>query len=253
MTSAHLDIPTCARCCATPRPAFIEGTLVPLVLFMVGLHVLGVWGAMIAGLVWVYGAILVRRRCAGRVPGILLLGALTLTARTVIALASHSVVVYFLQPSLGTMLVAGAFLLSVPLDKPLAGRLAPTSARCPTRCTPTRTCAGSSGRSRCCGRSRRPRNAAITIWLLFSQSLGDLRRAAQRRVDGRHGRRDRRVGAVVQAQHARNGITVSSCLAWRRAAVVGEPVPARTLTTVDGLDARRPPPARRRARRAPAS
>src|SRR5262249_61241412 len=59
-----------------------------------------------------------------RVPGILVLTAVTLTARTIIAMVSGSVVVYFLQPTLGTALVAGAFLLSVPLGRPLAERLA---------------------------------------------------------------------------------------------------------------------------------
>src|SRR6476659_3011904 len=105
MSAVHLDIPDLRTVRRHAAPRFIEGT-------------------MIAGLVWVYSAILVRAITRRPIPGILLLGALTITARTVIALASGSVVVYFLQPSLGTMLVAGAFLLSVPLDKPLAGRLA---------------------------------------------------------------------------------------------------------------------------------
>ena len=45
-------------------------------------------------------------------------------ARTAISLASGSTIVYFLQPSLGTALVASAFLISVPLGRPLAGKLA---------------------------------------------------------------------------------------------------------------------------------
>jgi len=56
----------------------------------------------------------------------LLIAALGLTARSVVALASgsSSLFIYFLQPSLATALVGGAFLLSVPLGRPLAEKLA---------------------------------------------------------------------------------------------------------------------------------
>jgi hypothetical protein len=47
-----------------------------------------------------------------------------LTARTAVAFATGSAFIYFLQPTLGTFLVAGLFLISVPLGKPLAERLA---------------------------------------------------------------------------------------------------------------------------------
>ena len=72
-----------------------------------------------------------RRSCAGfggkeRLPGVLVIAALGLTARSVVALASGSsgLFVYFLQPSLATALVGGAFLFSVPLGRPLAEKLA---------------------------------------------------------------------------------------------------------------------------------
>ena len=53
-----------------------------------------------------------------------MIGAVLVTARTFIALQTGSVFLYFLQPTLGTVLVAGLFLLSVPIGKPLAERLA---------------------------------------------------------------------------------------------------------------------------------
>ena len=52
-----MEIPDLRTVLRHAVPRFVEGTLVPLVLFLVGLRVLGVWGAMIAGLVWVYSAI----------------------------------------------------------------------------------------------------------------------------------------------------------------------------------------------------
>ena len=66
-----------------------------------------------------------RRWRRERLPGVLLLGTVGLTARSVIALASSSsLFVYFLQPSLGTALLGAAFLLSIPLGCPLAEKLA---------------------------------------------------------------------------------------------------------------------------------
>jgi hypothetical protein len=105
-------------------PNIVEGTIIPVGLFLVMLRVLGVWGAMVVGLGWSYTAV-ARRVAVGRpVPGIIILGAVTLTARSLLAVATGSVFVYFLQPTLGTALVAGTFLVSVPLRRPLAQRLA---------------------------------------------------------------------------------------------------------------------------------
>jgi hypothetical protein len=59
-----------------------------------------------------------------RIPGLLYLATLGATARTALAVASHSVFVYFLQPSLVTAAVGAAFLLSVPAGRPLAEHLA---------------------------------------------------------------------------------------------------------------------------------
>jgi hypothetical protein len=54
----------------------------------------------------------------------LLIGSLGLTVRTVLAISANSVFLYFLQPTLATVVVAGAFLFSVPAGRPLAAKLA---------------------------------------------------------------------------------------------------------------------------------
>ena len=105
------------------------------------------------------------------VPGVLLLGAVTITARTVVAIISGSVVVYFLQPTLGTALIATAFLLSVPLGRPLAARLAKDF--CPI---PDGVLANQHVRRFFLQISlliafAQLANAGITLWLLFSQSV----------------------------------------------------------------------------------
>lgn len=105
-------------------PHVVEATLIPLTLFYVALWAVGVWAALITGLVWSYSCILRRVLRGNRIPGILVLGAVGLTARFVVAVATGSIFVFYLQPTLGTLLVAGAFLVSLPAGRPLAQKLA---------------------------------------------------------------------------------------------------------------------------------
>ncbi|MDH5372163.1 MAG: DUF3159 domain-containing protein [Acidimicrobiia bacterium] len=105
------------------RPV-LEGVLIPLALFYSFLAIAGVWGAIVAALLWSWGAVAYRVIRRERVPGILMLGALGMTVRTILAVSTQSVFFYFLQPTLGTVVVAGAFLLSVPAGRPLAAKLA---------------------------------------------------------------------------------------------------------------------------------
>jgi hypothetical protein len=107
---------------STPR--LIESTIIPLGLFYGFLHLAGLWGALIAGLGWSYAAVTRRLLQGDKVPGVLILATAGITVRTAVAAASGSFFLYFLQPSLWTVAVAGAFLLSVPAGRPLAELLA---------------------------------------------------------------------------------------------------------------------------------
>jgi hypothetical protein len=171
MATVEVEIPNFRVLGRHAVPRIVEGTVIPLALFVVGLRLLGIWGAMIAGLVWMYAAIFVRIALHRRVPGVLVIGAITLTARTVIALAAHSVIVYFLQPSLGTMLVGAAFLLSVPLDRPLAARLAADFCPLSLEVRGNRHVRTFFRRISLLWAAAQMTNAALTIWLLFSQSV----------------------------------------------------------------------------------
>jgi hypothetical protein len=102
----------------------LEATLVPMALFYLFLGTVGIRWGMIAGLCWFYAAIIRRVTSGQRMSGLLIMAAVLLTARTAIAFATGSAFIYFLQPTLGTFLVSGLFLISVPLGKPLAERLA---------------------------------------------------------------------------------------------------------------------------------
>jgi hypothetical protein len=153
-------------------PRVFEGAIAPVAVFLLALHFLGVIGAVVAGLGFAYTVIgwrLVTRRS---VPGILLIGAVSLTARSVLALASGSLFVYFLQPTLGTALVATVFLASAGAGRPLAGRLARDFCPIPDHV------AGSVAMRRFFTQITllwavsQLVNAAVALWLLLSQSVG---------------------------------------------------------------------------------
>jgi hypothetical protein len=105
-------------------PNVVEGKVVPLVLFIAFLELIGTAWALVVALVWSLGAIALRTVTGRRVPGLVVLSATTLAARTVASLATGSMVVYFLQPTITTFVVGVAFLVSVPLGMPLARKLA---------------------------------------------------------------------------------------------------------------------------------
>lgn len=105
-------------------PKVIEGKLVPLLLFVTFLEVFGnVWALMIA-LTWSLGTIAIRLATGRRVPGLIVLSAAALTGKTIAALVTGSMLVYFLQPTITTVIVGITFLVSVPLGNPLAQKLA---------------------------------------------------------------------------------------------------------------------------------
>ena len=121
----HFELPRSRDLFRRAVPQILEAILVPLGLFYAALSVLGPKGAICTALAWNFAALLRRLWRRERLPGVLLLGTVGLTARSVVALvSSSSLFVYFLQPSLGTALLGGAFLVSVPLGCPLAEKLA---------------------------------------------------------------------------------------------------------------------------------
>lgn len=97
---------------------------VPATLFYTCFRLDGVWTAIVVALGWSYGAIAWRALTGRRPSGLLLLTALLLTARTVIALAAGSTFLYFLQPIISDAVVATAFLASLATARPMVARLA---------------------------------------------------------------------------------------------------------------------------------
>lgn len=105
-------------------PNVIEGKIIPLLLFVGFLELLGTMWALLVALAWSLGTIGYRKATGHRVPGLIVLSAVALLARTIAAVATGSMVIYFLQPTISTVLVGLAFMVSVPLGNPLAQKLA---------------------------------------------------------------------------------------------------------------------------------
>jgi hypothetical protein len=170
--SASFEIPRLRTLARHALPNLIEGSVVPVALFATVLHFFGLWGAMAAGLGWSYAAVIRRVVTRQRIPGLLLIGTVTLTARSIVAFVTGSSVLYFLQPTLGTALVAVAFLLSVAIGRPLAQRIAADF--CPI---PSHVMAQAHVRRCFLGISLLWAvtclvNASVSVWLQFTQSVG---------------------------------------------------------------------------------
>jgi hypothetical protein len=105
-------------------PSLVEATLVPTVLFLAVMTVIGAGAAMLAVLVWAFGAIGRRLVLRRRMPALLILSTVGLTVRTLIGLASGSAFAYFVQPVAATVALAAVFAGSVLIGRPVIARLA---------------------------------------------------------------------------------------------------------------------------------
>jgi len=167
----HFEIPSLRVLARHAMPHLIEATILPFAFFYAALWIGGVWWALAAALAWSYAAVGWRIATGRRLPGVLVLGTLGLSARTVLAVLSGSVFVYFLQPTLGTAATAAAFLISVPAGRPLTQRLAADFCPFPEGFTSHPRIRAFFLRISLLWGMIYLVNAAMTLWLLVSQSL----------------------------------------------------------------------------------
>lgn len=104
--------------------SLLVACVIPIALFYAFFATAGVTVAMFAALAWAYGAIAFRALTGRRTSGLLILTAVVLTGRTVIALVAGSTFLYFLQPVISDAVVGTTFLLSLASARPLVARLA---------------------------------------------------------------------------------------------------------------------------------
>jgi uncharacterized membrane protein len=120
----HFEIPRFRTVAPHAGRHLLEATIIPLALFYGAVTLFGTLTALLVALGWSYLAIARRVILGRRVSGLLVLGSFGLTARTLVAIATGSTFLYFLQPTLTNVLVAAAFLLSIPAGSPMTERLA---------------------------------------------------------------------------------------------------------------------------------
>ncbi|WP_343905021.1 VC0807 family protein [Nocardioides aquiterrae] len=97
---------------------------VPGALFYTCLRLEGVWTAIFVALGWSYGAIAWRAVTGRRPSGLLVLTALVMTGRTLVALLTDSTYLYFLQPIISDGLLGVAFIATLASARPMVARLA---------------------------------------------------------------------------------------------------------------------------------
>lgn len=117
-------VPSLRELARRALPQAFEAALVPAALYLVASAVAGPRTAMLAPLAWAVGAVAWRALRGARVPGMTLLALVTLVVRSTIAFAADSTFLYFVQPTLGGVALAVAFLGSVVVDRPLVRRFA---------------------------------------------------------------------------------------------------------------------------------
>jgi len=98
--------------------------VVPALLFTITMLVFNVAAALVAALVWFYGAVAWRKVSGQRASGLLALMVVVMTIRTAFTLATGNTYVYFFQPIVVDAVVAVVFLLSLASARPVVARLA---------------------------------------------------------------------------------------------------------------------------------
>jgi hypothetical protein len=148
-------------------PCLIEGTLIPLVLFTVVVHSVGMLPALYASLLWAGLAFSRRVWRGGRISGVLVLTAIGTAFRLATVVWTASPFIFFVQPVLGTVATSLAFGLSVPLRRPLTARLGadlvPIDATAWGRPAVRRAC----NRLSLVWSAALLANAGLTLWLLY--------------------------------------------------------------------------------------
>lgn len=102
----------------------VETAVAPLLLFYLLFHFTGLTGGLLAALAWAAGALTWRLVRGVRIPMVLLITTGLLVVRSVLGYFTHSPFFYFIEPSLQNFLIAGIFLVTMPFERTLIGKLA---------------------------------------------------------------------------------------------------------------------------------
>jgi hypothetical protein len=147
-------------------------SVAPMAAFYAALSAFGLTAAICVALTWYYGAVLLRLARRRPVVGAMVLGAGLMTVRATVALWTGSAFVFFLQPVAGTVATATSFALTTLAGRPLVDRLTHDFVPVPPELS-RRLRAGPFFRyASLMWAVVYGINAAGTVWLLVSSSLG---------------------------------------------------------------------------------
>ena len=100
-------------------PRLVEGVLIPTALFLLLINIFGVGAAIIGSFGWSTSVIVVRKTLGRRVPSLVFVGLGVLLIRTVLALATGSSFLYFIQPTLGAGVIGVVIIASAIAGRPV--------------------------------------------------------------------------------------------------------------------------------------
>src|SRR5690606_10072893 len=103
---------------------FLETVAIPTALLYVILHFVGLGAGLLAVIGWCAFTVIARRLLGHPLPGTLLLCTAMLCGRALVALVLSSAVAFLMQPVIGSILMAGLFLGSAAIGRPITVRLA---------------------------------------------------------------------------------------------------------------------------------
>ncbi len=104
-------------------PRVLEAMIMPVATFYLGMIVAGIPGGLTAAVAWVYGGAAWRLWRRTEVPGSVLLAAVMITVRVVLAVAFDDPRWFFLIPTMGVFCASAAFLCTVGARRPMAQRV----------------------------------------------------------------------------------------------------------------------------------
>src|SRR5690606_6035194 len=172
LSNTAVALPRLTALARQAAPRLLEGVVAPLAVFYTFFAVLGERVALIAVVGWVYGGIAWRFIRRIPVPGTMILAALAVTFRVLISLWSGSLIVYFLQPELGTIGISLVFLASVRLRRPMVEKLTLDYIHLPSAVLKHERMRRFFARITLLWAFVLLANSAVSIWLLLQQSIG---------------------------------------------------------------------------------
>lgn len=172
MSHQPIVLPRLAALARQAAPKLLEGVVAPLAVFYAALALLGLKGALIAAVTWVYAGVgwrLVRRI---PVPGTMILAIIAITVRALLGFWTGSAVIYFLQPELGTICISMVFLASVRFNRPLVQKLTLDYIHLPSAVLKHERVRRFFARITLLWAFVLLANSAVSIWLLLHESIG---------------------------------------------------------------------------------